>query len=293
MPELPEVETVRKGLGPLCEGREIAGVIVYHPRAIRRDPKSKTFGQRLVGKKISSVKRRGKYLWLTFANSSQCLVAHLGLSGQFRPARPGEVVAHERVRFNFDDQMADLVFCDQRTFGALFIDDLLPASPADIESPSLISHIALDPFDPNFAIDPVLDKFSRRNVAIKTVLLDQTVLSGVGNIYADESLWRSKIHPLTRSNHLSRKRLSVLLTHVNDVLSEALGSGGTTFDGLYVAVNGESGRFSRSLAAYGRGGQPCHRCGATLCREKFANRSSVHCPKCQPAPKLTSQKVDS
>ncbi len=298
MPELPEVETVRRGLVPLCQGRTISLVKVSHPRTTRRDANQRTFARRLKGQRIVSVERRGKYLWFTLANTNQCLVAHLGLSGQFRPAVSGQKVAHERARISFDDHRPDLVFCDQRTFGGLYLDELVaqktPAGAPDKQNvPSSVAHIALDPFDPKFTRQPVVDRLRQRNVAIKTALLDQTVISGVGNIYADESLWRSKIHPLTRAKRLSGRRIDELLTHVNDVLFEALGSGGTTFDGLYVSVNGESGEFSQRLAAYGRGGKPCQRCGATLRREKFANRSSVRCPKCQPAPRHLSHKVDS
>lgn len=219
-------------------------------------------------------------------------MAHLGLSGQFRPAQAGQKVPHERARIRFDDSGPDLVFCDQRTFGGLYIDEI-PDSQSAAPVPASIAHIALDPFDSKYQREEVAHRIRNKNVAIKAALLDQTVVSGVGNIYADESLWRSKIHPLSRAKGLAPKRIDLLLTHVNDVLNEALGSGGTTFDGLYVSVNGESGRFSERLAAYGRGGKPCLRCGATLRREKFANRSSVRCPKCQPAPKQRSHKVDS
>ena len=260
-------------------------------------------------------------MWFTFDGTDACLVAHLGLSGQFRPATPGhplthdaltrdrltpealtpDTLTHERARISFEDDGPDLVFCDQRTFGGLYLDEAIhlqdaPSAPQPDGGalvPSSICHIALDPFDPNFSPAQVIDRLRRKDVPIKAALLDQTVLSGVGNIYADESLWRSKIHPLARTKRINPSKLNQLLMTVNDVLSEALGSGGTTFDGLYVTVNGESGSFSDRLAAYGRGGKPCNRCGTILRREKYANRSSVRCPKCQPTPKARASKVDS
>jgi len=280
LPELPEVETVRQGLEPLTIGRTIAQVSVKHPRALRRNAGSTAaFKKSLTGKKIQKVSRRGKYLWFEFDDSHLLLVAHLGLSGQFRPTAKN--VRHERLRINFADDLPGLSFCDQRTFGALYLDEWAATTPV----PSSISHIALDPFDSAFELDPVIERTRTKQVPIKAALLDQTLISGVGNIYADESLWRSKIHPLTRASALSRPRLRELFQNVNDVMSEALGSGGTTFDGLYVSVNGESGAFSQRLDAYGRGGQACRRCGKKMVREKFANRSSVRCPKCQPVPK--------
>jgi formamidopyrimidine-DNA glycosylase len=283
LPELPEVETVRQGLEPLTLRRTIKKVQIKHARVLRRNSSSAAaFRKSLASKTIKKVSRRGKYLWFEFEQSPQLLVAHLGLSGQFRPvSAQGQKVRHERLRITFTDDGDELAFCDQRTFGGLYLDE--PAGQMQV--PSSISHIALDPFDPAFELDPVIERARSKRVAIKAALLDQTLISGVGNIYADESLWRSRIHPLTRASTLTRPRLRELFRNVNDVMSEALGSGGTTFDGLYVSVNGESGSFSERLDAYGRGGKACRRCGKKLMREKFANRSSVRCPKCQPIPR--------
>jgi formamidopyrimidine-DNA glycosylase len=280
MPELPEVETVRRGLESHAAGRRIATAEVLHERAIRRHvPGHEHFVQTLAGRTIIGTRRRGKYLWLPL-DDGDAIIAHLGMSGQFRLAgseAPDE--AHLRVRFTFDDGDPQLRFIDQRTFGGLSISD----GGADL--PPEIAHIARDPIDPEFDDDAFVDAFRRRRIDIKRALLDQTLIAGVGNIYADETLWRAKLHGLRRTDALTRPAVQRLLGHVRDVLGEALAAGGTSFDALYVNVNGESGYFERSLEAYGREDQPCSRCGTPIRREQFMNRSSFSCPKCQPPPR--------
>lgn len=280
MPELPEVETVRQGLSRLVAGRTISSVEVLHPRAVRRHAAGGAdFVAVLAGRTITDVRRRGKYLWLAL-DSDDAIVGHLGMSGQMllveadTPAGP-----HLRVRFSFADGGRQLRFVDQRTFGGLAV------SPGGADLPSEIAHIARDPFDPAFDPAAFVAAFRARRTGVKRALLDQTLISGVGNIYADESLWRAKVHGERPASGLTRPAVRALLGHVTDVLGEALGQGGTSFDALYVNVNGESGYFDRSLNVYGREGDLCRRCGAVIRREPFMNRSSYSCPRCQPRPR--------
>jgi formamidopyrimidine-DNA glycosylase len=186
---------------------------------------------------------------------------------------------HLRVRFTFTDGGPQLRFVDQRTFGGLAV------SPGGAALPAEIAHIARDPFDPEFDAALVGSALRRRRTTVKRALLDQTLISGVGNIYADESLWRSGLHGGRACEALSRPAVNALLGHVTDVMREALVEGGTSFDALYVNVNGESGYFDRQLAVYGREGLPCRRCGAAIRREPFMNRSSFSCPRCQRRPR--------
>ncbi|MEV4638581.1 bifunctional DNA-formamidopyrimidine glycosylase/DNA-(apurinic or apyrimidinic site) lyase [Actinoplanes sp. NPDC049548] len=280
MPELPEVETVRQGLAKWVAGRRIDAVEVRHPRAIRRHlPGDAHFAAVLAGRTISDVSRRGKYLWLPL-DSGDAIIAHLGMSGQLlmQPAEaPDET--HLRVRFGFADDGPELRFVDQRTFGGLSV------SEGGAELPVEIAHIARDPMDPLFDDEGFVAALRRKHTEIKRALLDQTLISGVGNIYADEALWRAQLHGVRPTDALTKPVVRRLLGHVRDVLGEAIVAGGTSFDALYVNVNGQSGYFDRSLNAYGREGQPCHRCGTAIRREQFMNRSSFSCPRCQPRPR--------
>ncbi|MFF5214748.1 bifunctional DNA-formamidopyrimidine glycosylase/DNA-(apurinic or apyrimidinic site) lyase [Micromonospora sp. NPDC000442] len=280
MPELPEVETVRQGLSRWVIGRRIHHVEVRHPRAVRRHvPGGVHFADVLAGRKVLDVRRRGKYLWLPL-DSGDAVVGHLGMSGQLllQPAdTPDE--PHLRVRFRFDDGGPELRFVDQRTFGGLSVSEGGGTLPAEI------AHIARDPLDPEFSDTEFVAALRRRRTEVKRALLDQSLISGVGNIYADEALWRAGLHGTRSTDALTRPAAQRLLAHVRDVLGEAITAGGTSFDALYVNVNGESGYFDRSLNAYGREGQPCSRCGAPIRREPFMNRSSYSCPRCQPRPR--------
>ncbi len=280
MPELPEVETVRQGLAKWVAGRRIAAVDVHHPRAIRRHlPGAEHFAAVLAGRTVLDVARRGKYLWLPL-DSGDAVIGHLGMSGQLlmQPASaPDET--HLRVRFTFADDGPELRFVDQRTFGGLAVSEGGAGLPAEI------AHIARDPMDPLFDDAGFVAGLRRRRTEVKRALLDQTLISGIGNIYADEALWRSKLHGTRPTDRLTKPAAARLLAHVRDVLGEAIVAGGTSFDALYVNVNGQSGYFDRSLAAYGREGLPCRRCGAPIRREQFMNRSSFSCPRCQPRPR--------
>lgn len=281
MPELPEVETVRRGLAEAVTGSQIVGLRVRHPRAVRRQPGgAREFVARCTGRGIAAVNRRGKYLWLTLRESDGAdgaLVAHLGMSGQFRISDRKRVVdPHVRVVLRLADGRA-LLFRDQRTFGWV-----LAADTDDEGTPDPVAHIALDPFDPGYDARSAAARMAASQSGIKRLLLAQTMVSGVGNIYADEALWRAAVHPDTSGRQLEESGCLVVLQHAAAVMSDALAAGGTSFDPLYVAVNGESGWFSRSLDAYGRAGEACRRCGAIIIRERFTNRSSHRCPECQP-----------
>ncbi len=282
MPELPEVEVVRRGLQAHVAGRTITAVRVHHPRAVRRHEAGPAdLTARLLDTTITGTGRRGKYLWLTLSDES-ALVVHLGMSGQMLlGAVPNE--GHLRIATLLDDGTA-LSFVDQRTFGGWMVADLVTVDGTDVPVP--VAHIARDPLDPAFNRDGVVTVLRRKHSEIKRQLLDQTVVSGIGNIYADEALWRSKINGARLASSLPRRQLAELLDAATEVMTDALGQGGTSFDSLYVNVNGESGYFDRSLDAYGREGEPCRRCGAVMRRDKFMNRSSFYCPKCQPRPRV-------
>ena len=284
MPELPEVEVVRAGLQRHVLGRTIAGVDVLHPRPVRRDARGSTgFVAALVGQRIDAVRRRGKYFWLALG-SGDALLGHLGMSGQMLLKDPGsEDERHLRVRFALEaaavDAPVEMRFVDQRMFGGLLV------STGGAELPSEIAHIARDPIDPEFDDDLFVSRARRRTSGIKRLLLDQTLISGVGNIYADEALWRSRLHGERPGDRLTGPQLRALLGHVRDVMGAALEQGGTSFDALYVNVNGESGYFDRSLDAYGQEGRPCGRCSTPIRRVAFMNRSSFFCPRCQRPPR--------
>ncbi len=292
MPELPEVETVRAGLQRWVAGRTIDSVEVRHPRAVRRHlAGAQDLSARLTGARIDSVARRGKYLWMPLTSPAsgqdECLIAHLGMSGQLLVQSPdAPEQKHLHVRIGFADGGPELRFVDQRTFGAVLLDALVPAADQPAQSvPGQIAHVARDPLDPFFD-DRLFDsRLRRRDSAVKRALLDQGLVSGIGNIYADEALWRARLHGERRGVTLRRAQVAQLLSDVRDVLGAALQAGGTSFDALYVNVNGQSGYFDRSLAAYGRAGEPCPRCGTAIRREAFMNRSSFSCPHCQRRPR--------
>jgi formamidopyrimidine-DNA glycosylase len=279
VPELPEVEVVRRGLESLAVGRAIERVRVFHPRPVRRHLLGPhDFEGRLTGRRLTAARRRGKYFWLAL-DSGDALLGHLGMSGQMlvRPRDAAEEL-HLRVVLELDDGR-DIRFVDQRMFGGLLVSD----GGADL--PSEIEHIARDPIDPEFDDEAFRLALKRRRTGVKRALLDQSLVSGVGNIYADEALWAARLHYARPTETLRRPEVERLLAEVRAVLARALAEGGTSFDSLYVNVNGESGYFDRSLAVYGQEGRPCPRCGTPIRRDPFMNRSSFTCPHCQPRPR--------
>jgi formamidopyrimidine-DNA glycosylase len=286
VPELPEVEVVRAGLARHVLGSTIERVEVLHPRPVRRDPRGpQGFADALAGRTILDARRRGKYFWLPLDNGD-ALLGHLGMSGQML-VQPTEAAAdrHLRIRIVLGDGR-DIRFADQRMFGGLSVS----AGGADL--PAEIAHIARDPLDPEFDEDDFVSRVRKRSAGVKRLLLDQGLISGVGNIYADEALWRARIHGDRPGDRLTARQVRDLLGHARTVMSEALGQGGTSFDSLYVNVNGESGYFDRSLHAYGRQEEPCERCGTPIRRAAFMNRSSYFCPKCQPVPRARRATAD-
>nr|WP_090339404.1 bifunctional DNA-formamidopyrimidine glycosylase/DNA-(apurinic or apyrimidinic site) lyase [Mycolicibacterium malmesburyense]CRL67711.1 formamidopyrimidine-DNA glycosylase Fpg [Mycolicibacterium malmesburyense] len=282
MPELPEVEVVRRGLHAHVVDKTITAVRVHHPRAVRRHEAGPAdLTARLLDSTITGTGRRGKYLWLTLDDGS-ALVVHLGMSGQMLLGPPPRE-NHLRIAALLDDGTA-MSFVDQRTFGGWMLTDMVTVDGTDVPMP--VAHLARDPLDPLFDRADVVKVLRGKHSEIKRQLLDQTVVSGIGNIYADEALWRAKVNGARLASALSRVKLTELLDAAAAVMREALDQGGTSFDSLYVNVNGESGYFDRSLDAYGREDEPCRRCGAIMRREKFMNRSSFYCPKCQPRPRV-------
>jgi formamidopyrimidine-DNA glycosylase len=279
MPELPEVETVRRGLEHHVVGRAIKSVRVLHPRAVRRQPAGAAeFESALTGRTLDRARRRGKYLWL--AAGEDALLAHLGMSGQLLVVPPDQSLSpHVRIWFTFKDGGPDLRFTDQRTFGHMCV------VRDGAELPAPIAHIAPDPFEAAFDPAALTRRLRARRTGVKRALLDQSLISGVGNIYADEALWRARLHWARPTETLTGPEVSRLLAAVREVLGEALAAGGTSFDDMYVDVNGDSGYFERSLAVYGREGFGCLRCGTPVRRDPFMNRSAYTCPRCQPRPR--------
>ncbi len=290
MPELPEVEVVRRGVAEHVVGRTILGADIREGRVARRHkPGHLDLAHRLAGATVQAADRRGKYLWLVVTPPAQdpmALVIHLGMSGQLLvQSHDHPEPKHTHAAFAFDDAGGLLRFIDQRTFGGLSLAELVPDATHPWGIPSSVSHIAPDPLEAAFDQHVVIAALKRRHTAIKRSLLDQGLVSGIGNIYADEALWRAGVHGRRTSDALTKPTLGRILGHASDVMNAALQVGGTSFDALYVNVNGASGYFDRSLDAYGQTGRPCARCRSAIRREEFMNRSSHFCPRCQPAPR--------
>ncbi|TFD55264.1 bifunctional DNA-formamidopyrimidine glycosylase/DNA-(apurinic or apyrimidinic site) lyase [Cryobacterium frigoriphilum] len=306
MPELPEVEVVRAGLDPALTGASVTAVEVFEPRSLRRhDSTAGPFVDLLEGQRMLAVVRRGKFLWVPLA-SGRALVAHLGMSGQVLLRAPGAVDDRMlRIRLRVEHPVLGELwvhFVDQRIFGSMAIDTMTPTADgrsggfSGLEPmaagdrretgwqrrlPSQVAHIARDPLDPAFSAPDFYRVLARKKAGIKRVLLDQTVISGIGNIYADEALYAARLHYEQPASSLTLPRARALLAAVRTILQRALVEGGTSFDAQYVNVNGESGYFSHSLSVYGQQGTPCARCGTTIVREQFMNRGSHLCPRCQ------------
>jgi formamidopyrimidine-DNA glycosylase len=304
VPELPEVETVRAGLQETVTGAKVTRVEILDSRSLRRHPANVgDFVETLTGRTIQAAVRRGKFLWLPLSQKKDepqlALIGHLGMSGQILLRTPGfdedpltRIVIHLKAQDGLKYQMR---FVDQRIFGSLAIDvmeDTVDGFAGGFHGegvagswgnkiPNQVAHISRDPLDPSFSEDAVLKLFKKKQSGIKRVLLDQGVLSGIGNIYADESLWLAKLHYDQPANSISRVKAKELLAHVKEVLAKAVIAGGTSFDEQYKNINGESGYFSISLNAYGLTGLPCKRCGKAIQRDNWMNRGSHFCPKCQ------------
>ena len=317
MPELPEVETIRRNLEQTVVGARVLSISdPTHERTLRNQQGGiAALRAGLEGMRLGAAVRRGKFLWfplagdVTSAEGSFALVMHLGMSGQLRvesgsaalhragsalppPARQslGEarLFAHERLRFALDNGK-DLVFCDQRTFGHVELRPLRPTAdgaPGGMGAPEPllpqgVEHIARDVLDSCRDTTKFVEKTRASTRAIKTKLLDQSIVSGIGNIYADEGLFAARIHPAAPGRSLSERKLRKLLSAVAEVMEHALDFGGTSFDRLYVNSWGNPGEFAKELQVYGRGGLSCRRCGTRLDKMIIDGRSSVFCPRCQ------------
>jgi formamidopyrimidine-DNA glycosylase len=288
MPELPEVETVRAGLADYLTGAKVTSVEVLDVRSLKRhQPGVQDFVNVMTGATLKHFSRRGKFLWIPLDREGLAMVGHLGMSGQMlvrdagsEPDKLTRVILHVVTP---EGKKLELRFVDQRIFGSLAIDELEEVEHGE-HIPKTVTHIARDPLDPNFDDFAVIKKLRTRKAGIKKVLLDQGVLSGVGNIYADEALWRAKLHYDQPANTLTLPKTKELMAHVREILAAAVLVGGTSFDEQYKNVNGQSGYFEVSLNAYGMTGRPCPRCGSAIIRENWMNRGSHFCPKCQKRP---------
>lgn len=285
MPELPEVETISRGLARYVQGQTVTLVQVWHPRAVRRQPGGESaFIQALTGGELTQLRRRGKFMWFEMPGD-QALVIHLGMSGQLHVFASGEDVprrGHEHARLVMGD-VAVVSFVDQRTFGHLQVVPLV-ADPwgGAYRVPESLVHIAPDPLEEAFDANRVVATWRRSGAPIKAGLLNQSVVSGIGNIYADEALHRSGVHGARRGRNLRVWEAHLLLDSAAEVMRRAITQGGTSFDALYVDVEGQPGYFRHSLNAYGRAGQPCVDCGQLLQTVVVAGRSHVYCSLCQP-----------
>ncbi len=358
MPELPEVEAVRRGLARHLTGRRVQAVEVLDPRPLRRQEGGpEAFAAALTGRTVTAAVRRGKFLWMPL-DDGHALTAHLGMSGQLlvrgagapdgpadrflaRPEGSGTPVdltatraptlvrdlstrpRHLRVRLLMDggpDDAADrgatrrgdggrtsegagerradggpvaLDLVDQRMLGGLAVAEMVPTpdgGPGGLGSPEpllpvMSAHVARDLLDPALDRRAVVARIRSSRRAVKTLLMDQGIVSGVGNIYADEGLWGAGVHGLRHGTELGPRVVGRLLDATADVMERALAVGGTSFDALYVDADGAAGFFARSLAVYGRAGLACRRCGATLRGEVVGGRSHVSCPRCQVRPR--------
>lgn len=298
MPELPEVETVRDGLARHVSGWTVEAVEVRRPSAVRRHPGGPAdLADRLIGRTLGPAVRRGKFCWLLL-DDDEALTAHLGMSGQLLVHRADEAPEHPHLRARFVLSAPDLPdrvldFVDQRTFGHLAVAELVPTDdglPGGLGSdlaavPPAVAHIARDLLDPHLDRARVVERLRRRRTEVKRALLDQTLVSGIGNIYADEALWRARLDGARPTDRLRPVQVRAALDAAEEVMRAALRAGGTSFDAMYVDVNGSSGWFERELAVYGRDGLPCLRCGSPVVRRPFMNRSSYSCPRCQPRPR--------
>ncbi len=294
MPELPEVEVVRRGLEPFTGDWVVDSVDVRELRSLKRHPGPvEDFVERLEGRTLRGIARRGKFLWWQLDDHKTALVAHLGMSGQIligdTPDDFGKLCRITLDLSHPDGNTVTLGFVDQRIFGYMALDDLVDTRDgrpggfgSDVPAiPASAQHISRDPLDNAFLDDDFIRRLRRKKTGIKSALLDQTLISGVGNIYADEALWRVGLHYNRECAGLAPKKVRELLGAIRDVFAQALADGGTSFDWQYVNVNGQSGYFSQSLNAYGQQGKPCAKCGTIMVKEAFQNRSSHRCPRCQ------------
>lgn len=276
MPELPEVEVIRRDLERDAVGRRIKDVVVKLPRIIRRHRNRKDFADGLVGAKITRVDRRGKYL-LVHLDNGNVLVMHLGMSGRIARAtgrRAVEKHTHAILRLQSG---GELRFIDMRQFGELFV------APGDgLEGVKELQHIAIDPLADSFTWQLFSDIVTSRKMKLKTLLMDQKFISGIGNIYSDEILWAAGLRHDRGSDSLTSQEVRRLYRAMQEVLQEGIRHGGVTLeDQTYRNLYGKTGEFQQHLKVYAQEGKPCRRCRTPIIRERWGNRSTFYCPQCQ------------
>lgn len=289
MPELPEVETIRAGLAQQIVGERVEHARAEPTRLFRKNARGhRDVTDLLVGNPLKGVERRGKFLWLLTGgedlgkdDANLAFVVHLGMSGQVRVRSEGpaanveELGKHEHLRLHLTSG-TQISFVDQRTFGHLSVSSLVDCEGRTV--PALMSHIAPDPLETVFDAASVIERGQKSRRRIKTLLLDQTLVSGIGNIYADEALHRAGIPGTKLGSELPEAKWLRVLDASRDVMVEALAAGGTSFDDLYVDVEGNPGYFERALAVYGKRGKECPGCAATVERIVVDGRSHFYCP---------------
>lgn len=273
MPELPEVETIRKTLEQLVIGKEIKEVTVRLPKIIKYPFEVEQFQDALAGQQFLKVGRRGKFL--IFYTNDFSLVSHLRMEGKYGLYPSDEEIdKHTHVIFHFTDG-SELRYRDVRKFGTMH---LIKKGEEGKVAP--LKDLGPEPFSPEFTVDYLWEKLKKTNRVVKTVLLDQKMVVGIGNIYVDESLFRSRIHPLRLASSLTKKEVEKLHQEMIATLREAIEKGGSTIRS-YVNSKGQMGMFQLELFVYGRGGEDCKTCGNTLERIKVGGRGTVFCPYCQ------------
>lgn len=275
MPELPEVETTRRSLAPVLEGATLVDVSLRHPRTGRRNTRPSDVPDRLLGKRVNRLGRLGKFI-MADVEGDLTWVMHLGMSGRMEISElcePEQIHTHFVVQTDADQLVR---FVDPRTFG--FIAVLTP----DELAASSFSDLGPDALDNLPTSRHLAERMAGRVVAIKTLLLDQRVLAGLGNIYADEVLSRARVHPARQSGSLTMDEVKAVRKHIRPVLEAGLKHGGTSLDDLaYLIPDGRTGDYLRRLRVYGRDGEPCRTCGTTIDKVVLGGRSSHFCPSCQ------------
>lgn len=277
MPELPEVETVIRGMEPYFDGARIAAVRVNRPDL--RIPFPLDLAERLEGARVEGLRRRSKYI-LIDTDRADVMLLHLGMSGKVSLYGAGSECPvrgkHDHLEIDLEGGAA-LVFTDPRRFGMVTL-----FKKTDEEAHSLLAHIGPEPLSNHFSADSLKNALEGRKTPIKAALLDQKTVAGLGNIYVCEALFRAGINPKRQAANIAADRVVVLKQHICDVLRDAISSGGSTLRD-YVGVSGDLGYFQHSFDVYGREGEPCRRegCGGTVTRIVQSGRSTFYCPQCQ------------
>ena len=271
MPELPEVETVKNTLKKLVLNKKILSVDIYHNNIVAF-PTVDEFKNKLKNQNINDITRRGK--WLIFELDDFFLVSHLRMEGKYFLKNIGEeLTKHEHVVFKFEDQ--ELRYHDTRKFGKMYL-----IEKDKIETSKPINELGLEPWDENLTSNYLKQKYSNKNIPIKTLLLDQSIITGIGNIYADEILFKSRLNPLLKPKDLNDKQLNNIIKYTRETLEEAIELGGTTIK-TYESSKGVHGLFQNKLLVHTKAGEMCSVCGTTIIKITVNGRGTYYCPKCQ------------